>query len=262
MNIKCGFVCFTRHCTPGPCPEIVGRRSYSGLDSVSLAFWKAAFRALPLGGSQSLMLIPTFCTEILLLMGWTKKVKSYFSFKILEFSGSISGTIKQFSTWKSSQHFVWERVSACGKGLLLSPPQDLKTRMCNVHICRHKTIVQGCVFVTTRPGCTHPASQPKPFECKTMHLFHHHGHILQFGDQLMERLLGAITRSGYVVGGASIWIQSVRLFSCEERLIDLELLNWKEMDKGRSLRQCPVWINQMPTGRSWIQRTHICCIIW
>lgn len=158
MNIKCGFVCFTRHCTPGPCPGILGPRSYSGLDSVSLAFWKAAFRALPLGGSQSLILIPTFCTEILLLMGWTKKVKSYFSFKILEFSGSISGTIEQFSTWKSSQHFVWERVSACGKGLLLSPPQDLKTRMCNVHICRHKTIVQGCVFVTAIPGCTQPAS--------------------------------------------------------------------------------------------------------
>ena len=150
---------------------------------------------------------------------------------------------------------MWERVSACGKGLLLSPPQDLKTRMCNVHICRHKTIVQGCVFVTAIPGCTQPASlsllNAKPCICS----------ILQFGDQLMERLLGAITRSGYVVGGAYIWIQSVRLFSCEERLIDLELLNWKEMDKGRSLRQCPVWINQMPTGRSWIQRTHICCII-
>ena len=130
-----------------------------------------------------------------------------------------------------------------------------------------------CIFVVTRQlykeACLSPQDQDapnqpaslKPFECKTMHLFHQYGHILQFGDQLMERLLGAITRSGYVVGGASIWIQSVRLFSCEERLIDLELLNWKEMDKGRSLRQCPVWINQMPTGRSWIQRTHICCII-
>ena len=129
-----------------------------------------------------------------------------------------------------------------------------------------------CAYLSSQDNCTrmrvchrntrmHQASQPKPFECKTLHLFHHHGHILQFGDQLMERLLGAITRSGYVVGGAYIWIQSVRLFSCEERLIILELLNWKEMDKGRSLRQCPVWINQMPTGRSWIQRTHISCII-
>ena len=88
-----------------------------------------------------------------------------------------------------------------------------------------------CIFVATRQlykdACLSPQDQDAPiqpaslksFECKTMHLFHHNAHILQFGDQLMERLLGAITRSGYVVAGAYIWIQSVRLFSCEDRLI-------------------------------------------
>ena len=115
-----------------------------------------------------------------------------------------------------------------------------------IFVNHHSSV--GCIFVTTRPGCPQPArlslKNAKLCICSSS------GHTLKFDDQLMERLLGAIMWSGYVVGGAAlVHICGYKASDCSSVKMDQSGIIELE---GNGQRQNSVLINQILMTGFWI----------